>query len=167
MDLGATLCTRSKPACTICPLVDICQARAQGRQHEFPQAKAKKALPEKATWMLMLQQGNDILLFKRPAQGIWGGLWSLPEFASAEALEQTLALQSLPATPQRQNWPPFRHTFSHYHLDIHPVHIRVARRPDTLMEPSGQVWYNSAQIQDLGLAAPVKKLIDQLLQESP
>lgn len=167
MDLGATLCTRSKPACTICPLADLCAARAQGRQGEFPHSKPKKALPVKATWMLILQQDDDLLLYKRPRSGIWGGLWSFPEFPTAEALTDTLACHFSPRQQRREDWLPFRHTFSHYHLDIHPVRIRVRKRPDTIMEGTGQVWYNRAQLDALGLAAPVRKLIDQLLQESP
>jgi A/G-specific adenine glycosylase len=168
MDLGATLCTRSKPACAICPLTDVCQARAQGRQGEFPHSKPKKDMPEKATWMLMLQQGDSLLLYKRPQTGIWGGLWSLPEFPTPEALESRLTLDAGDAGWELEPWLPFRHTFSHYHLDIHPVRVRLGkkRRP-RIMEGADQVWYNRAQIQDLGLAAPVKKLIDQLLQESP
>lgn len=168
MDLGATLCTRSKPACAICPLTEVCQARIQGRQNEFPHSKPKKDMPEKATWMLMLQQGDSLLLYKRPQTGIWGGLWSLPEFPTPEALEAHLTLDAGDAGWELESWLPFRHTFSHYHLDIHPVRVRLGkeRRP-RIMEGTDQVWYNRAQIQDLGLAAPVKKLIDQLLQESP
>lgn len=176
MDLGATLCTRSKPACGICPFMDVCQARIQSRQAEFPQSKAKKALPERATWMLMLQTGDEILLYKRPQKGIWGGLWSFPEFTTIEDLDARLALDGL-RVASRQDWQPFRHTFSHYHLDIHPVRVELERRPELVgegslmagrpMEGAGQVWYNRRLIHELGLAAPVRKLIDQLLQEIP
>ena len=167
MDLGATLCRRSKPDCNRCPLADICLAHQQGRQGEFPQAKPRKALPKKTVWMLLLQQDDQLLLYKRPASGIWGGLWSLPEFTNSEDLAAFLARIGKPPAQPPQAWPAFRHTFSHYHLDIHPVQVRLDRPTPAIMEGNGQVWYNSAQLRTLGLAAPVKKLIDQLLQESP
>ena len=167
MDLGATLCSRGKPACSLCPLEDICAAHAQGRETEFPHSKPKKALPERQTYMLMLQCNDEILLQKRPAEGIWGGLWSFPEFPSGSDLEAGLGLQPLKLDGKPEHWTPFRHTFSHYHLDIHPVRVRLRRRPTRLMEGDGQVWYNRRLIQTLGLAAPVKKLIEHLLQDSP
>src|SRR6185312_16783316 len=80
MDLGATLCTRGKPACGQCPVADTCVARRDGRQAELPTPKARKAVPERETAMLVLAHEGRVLLRQRPAPGIWGGLWSLPEF---------------------------------------------------------------------------------------
>ncbi|HVL01047.1 MAG TPA: NUDIX domain-containing protein, partial [Dongiaceae bacterium] len=110
--------------------------------------------------------------YKRPQKGIWGGLWSFPEFESADVLKETLALEGTARRAKLQEWAPFRHTFSHYHLDIHPVQVQLAKRPNKVGESglvagSEQVWYNRRLIEGLGLAAPVRKLIDQLLQESP
>src|SRR3546814_20076994 len=82
MDLGATLCTRGKPDCARCPLAATCIARRDGRQAELPTPKARKAIPERQTGMLVLQRGGAILLQQPPAPGIWGGQWSLPEFES-------------------------------------------------------------------------------------
>ena len=166
MDLGATLCTRSKPACTVCPLVDGCQAAAQGNPTAYPHSKPKKDKPVKATWMLLLQHKGELLLYRRPDQGIWGGLWSFPEFESEHAVQQQLALQGLKPR-QQASLEPFRHTFSHYHLDIHPIHTTLGRKPASVMEGLDQVWYNEDQIEQLGLAAPVKKLIQQIHQAKP
>lgn len=83
MDLGATLCTRGKPACERCPVADTCVARREGRQAELPTPKARKAIPERETAMLVLQHQGAFLLQQRPEPGIWGGLWSLPEFDAA------------------------------------------------------------------------------------
>lgn len=168
MDLGATLCTRRNPACGICPFSDRCAAHRQGRPTAFPQSKPARPLPEKTCWMLMLHCGEELLLTKRPAKGIWGGLWSLPEFASADDIAAALAgpIQ----VEQWQAWPAFRHTFSHYHLDIHPVQVRIDRRPavdSPLVAGAGQVWYNGQQMRDLGLPAPVRRLIHPLLQGTP
>ncbi|HAP27431.1 MAG TPA: A/G-specific adenine glycosylase, partial [Achromobacter sp.] len=80
IDLGATLCTRGKPACDRCPVADTCVARREGRQAELPTPKVRKAIPERETCMLVLRHKGAFLLQQRPEPGIWGGLWSLPEF---------------------------------------------------------------------------------------
>lgn len=162
MDLGATLCTRSKPACTICPLVDWCQAAAQGNPTDYPHSKPKKVKPEKQTWMLILQHGSNTQLYKRPDKGIWGGLWSFPEFSSEQAAQQRIDELPLIKRDPIQALPAFRHTFSHYHLDIHPIRVRLQRKPTAVMEGPEQVWYNGGQMENLGLAAPIRKIIDQL-----
>lgn len=164
MDLGATLCTRSKPACTLCPLVDACQAAHNGNPAAYPHRKPKKDKPEKSTWMLLLQHQDELLLYRRPPQGIWGGLWSFPEFKTEQALIQHLALHDTMDCATKHAIAPFRHSFSHYHLDIHPLHVQVPRKPNAIMDGMDQVWYNERQIEQLGLAAPVKKLIQRLHQ---
>ena len=81
MDLGATICTRHRPSCLLCPVNTDCQAYGQSRTHEFPQtAKTKKSRPKKSTQMLMIQNPDGrFWLEKRPPTGIWGGLWSFPQ----------------------------------------------------------------------------------------
>ncbi len=162
MDMGATLCTRSKPQCGICPLAPDCQAYAQGNPKDYPNSKPKKDKPEKYLQLVMLQdpQGH-VLLEQRPQQGIWGGLWSFPELAMSEdALERSQALFG-DTVYEKETWPSFRHTFSHYHLHIQPVLIRLSKRPNSIGE-STQHWYNPIQPSELGLAAPVKTLLSQL-----
>ena len=164
MDLGATLCTRSKPACTVCPLVDSCQAAAQGNPTAYPNSKPKKDKPVRKTWMLMLQHGRELMLYRRPEHGIWGGLWSFPEYPDERSLQDDLALRKTRPT-QVKAMEPFRHTFSHYHLDIHPVQVQLNRKPRAIMEGPELVWYNEDQIETLGLAAPIKKLVQALHQD--
>ncbi|RLU01902.1 A/G-specific adenine glycosylase [Ketobacter sp.] len=165
MDLGATLCTRSKPACTVCPLVDLCQAAAEGQPTAYPHAKPKKEKPVRATWMLLLECRQQWLLYRRPEQGIWGGLWSFPEYPGEADLHSALDLGNL--QPREVHaLEPFRHTFSHYHLDIHPIRVTLGRKPQAIMEGAEQVWYNEGQLATLGLPAPISKLIQRLQQES-
>ena len=79
MDMGATLCTRSKPACLLCPLQDDCLAHAEGRETEYPVKAKKPPKPSKFSHALLIQNTEDELLWlQRPDNGIWGGLWSLP-----------------------------------------------------------------------------------------
>lgn len=167
MDLGATLCTRSKPDCANCPVAADCQAYAAGAQSEYPGKKPKKALPVKTTQMLMIEApGQQILLEQRPANGIWGGLWSFPELSEAQAAED-YCLSRFGDQGKITPWPTLRHTFSHYHLDIQPVHVLLPKESSTIMEDNRLLWYNSPSAPEVGLAAPVKKLLGRLLKPQP
>jgi A/G-specific adenine glycosylase len=168
MDLGATLCTRSAPACDRCPLAESCEARASNDQLNYPGKKPRKTLPVKATHFLIVRSGEgEIWLEKRPPQGIWGGLWCFPEVDAAETGVKR-CLDMWGAEPaSTQTWPEFRHTFSHYHLDITPVVIDLAITPHGVMEASLQLWYNVRQPPLIGLAAPVAALLEKLASESP
>lgn len=159
MDLGATVCTRSKPACPACPLHDDCLARLGDNVAAFPTPKPPKSLPVKQLVFLLLRNNDkQILLEKRPPTGIWGGLWSLPEFDSvAAAHDWCLARQFHIA--QQQLLACQRHTFSHYHLDYTPLLIQTNNPNDFVMEANQTVWYKADQLNRLGLAAPIKSLL--------
>lgn len=166
MDLGATLCSRSKPRCESCPLMETCLAYATGKVKEFPGKKPKKDLPEKAVQMVILrnQEGN-FLLQQRPPQGIWGGLWSFPEIDTTQDVR--LYVKSNWSTPiELERWDRVRHTFSHFHLDITPVLVQLDKLPKSIGEKAIH-WYNPLQPDALGLAAPVKKLLEKLAQLDP
>ncbi len=168
MDLGATVCTRSKPACTRCPLQDDCQALAQGRTGELPHRKPARALPRKHRFLLMCctPQG-EVLLEQRPASGIWGGLWSLREFESFEALQAYSRDRFGVSIDAQACWPARKHSFSHFHFDFTPVLVPVASPGSEIMEPDTQLWYplrTPASAQAIGFAAPVKRLLDELAQ---
>lgn len=166
MDMGATLCTRSKPKCEQCPLQSGCIAYAQGEPTRYPGKKPKKQLPEKSVQLLMLRNPNgEILLQQRPPQGIWGGLWSFPEL-NIDADAETHAQDNFGKIISSETWNSYRHTFSHYHLDITPVLIQLAKTPRGISS-GGNHWYNLHQPEALGLAAPVKKLLEKLNQLDP
>jgi len=162
MDLGATVCTRSKPACERCPLQTSCRAFALAATHEFPHRKPARKIPTRSTCMLMLctEQG-EVLLEKRPDSGIWGGLWSLPEFADAEAAADYCMSLSPQSEPKIEQWEAIRHTFSHFHLVITPLQVRLGR-PGAVMEAGRLLWYPVQQRARVGLAAPVKELLQRL-----
>ncbi len=163
MDLGATVCVRQRPLCAACPLSEGCVARLTGRQGELPGARPRRNRPARATCMLLaIHGGASVLLERRPPHGIWGGLWGLPEFASTEAARDWCArtLSTRVAAPQRLAT--LRHTFTHFDLDIEPVRIDCDRT-DVVMEGDRFVWYNPATPQSLGIAAPVRRLIESIL----
>jgi A/G-specific adenine glycosylase len=163
MDLGATLCTRSRPACERCPLGADCQAHARGEQAGFPGKKPRKLMPVKSTTFIMARADNgDIWLERRPQAGIWGGLWCFPEVANPQ-LASRWCIDRWGVQPAAvEIWDDFRHTFSHYHLDIHPVQVTLPATPAAVMEARDQLWYNTGQPPEVGLAAPVAALLAKL-----
>ncbi len=161
MDLGATVCTRSKPACAICPVNKHCQARIQDLTADIPGKKPKKTLPVKTVTMFILSNANgEILLEKRPPTGIWGSLYSLPEGQSADDLPHfpDVTVQ----TSTAEILPGLRHTFSHYHLDIAPVLLQTTSKAGTVADSDRWLWYPLDHSVKVGLAAPVKKLLTEL-----
>jgi A/G-specific adenine glycosylase len=164
MDLGATLCTRSKPRCAECPYVDGCIAHAEQRVSELPSPKPRKTLPEKRITMLLLLSGNEILLEKRPPTGIWGGLWSLPEVEeSADALAAAKQRYGFPEAALALPLAPFSHTFSHFKLEITPQPLWVKKTPRA--EEGGRVWLEIEDALSAALPAPVRKLLENFLQQ--
>ncbi len=157
MDLGATLCKRSNPECERCPVQSLCLAYQRGQQKQFPQRKVKKTLPIKHTYLLIALHEQKIWLEKRPSHGIWGGLWSVPEFSELSELEQFA--QRFTANADFQYLPDFRHTFSHYHLDIQPVLLPITQTQQQVMDSSNQLWYNIHHKETIGLPAPISKLL--------
>lgn len=162
MDLGATLCTRKAPACLLCPLESWCEAHRLGRETDFPTPKPKKQIPTRQTHMLMLcNDAGDVLLQQRPAEGIWGGLWSFPQFDDQIALMAWLS-SALPVQTAMDTWAVLTHTFSHFKLEITPVKVVSPERtlPNDMQDAR---WVSPHQLDGIGLSAPVKTLLTRLL----
>ena len=165
MDLGATLCTRTKPNCPSCPLHSDCFACIEHKTAELPTSKPSRKQPVKQVYFLYLTDlENRTLLEQRPATGIWGGLWSLPEFDSIESAQTWCLNKNIKIMSQR-NLPVQRHTFSHYHLDYTPLRINTDNPINFVMEANQAVWYKPEQIEALALAAPIKRLLQQTQED--
>jgi len=164
MDLGAMVCTRSKPKCDMCPLQTGCLAHASDEQANYPQKKPKKIIPEKSTIMVIPRINQQVLMEKRPPAGIWGGLWCFLELADISELADLLAKLNLEQTATFA-LDKFRHTFSHFHLDIEAIVVDCEVLPaKEISENSTLQWYNLATVASVGLAASTQKLIKQLEQ---
>jgi A/G-specific adenine glycosylase len=161
MDLGASLCSRSKPACGHCPLQTECTAQRDNLTAILPTPKPRKVLPERATTLLLLVEGNQILLEKRPPTGIWGGLWSLPEVhGDADvrlAARQRFGLE----TSMKPALPRLMHAFTHFRLHITPQPLQVTSRLPQVRE-SRAVWLDLKDAIGAALPAPVRRLLAQL-----
>jgi A/G-specific adenine glycosylase len=164
MDLGALICTRTKPQCEVCPLQADCLAHRRGEQALYPVSeKRQKTKPQQATNMLILQDAaGRVLLQKRPRQGIWGGLWSLPAWQEAltahEFCEAHLAVEG----DAMMRLPTFKHSFTHYDLWITPWQATLATGTPRL---SNSDWYPATD-KAFALAAPVSKLLKSFFKEA-
>ena len=167
MDLGATLCVRRKPLCVSCPLARGCRARRSGRQHELPEPRRARARRARRAFMVVaLDERGEVLLERRPESGVWGGLWCLPEFASATAARAFIRGN---LGQRRAGLPlaPLEHAFTHFDLAIHPLLIRCRRaRAAALVEEAGSLWYNVRAPARIGLPAPIATMLARLAGES-
>lgn len=161
MDLGAMVCTRRKPSCQHCPISDACLAKAQGKTACLPAPKPKKAKPVKAIrmWVLVNEQGQ-VLLEKRPNSGIWGGMLSFPEQCVSQPASNWLDGLN-PSIIAQHAGEAFRHTFTHYHLDIEPIELRV--KTLNKLEPEWQ-WYEPEDILG-GIPAPTARILDAVFAQ--
>lgn len=166
MDLGATVCTRSKPNCQFCPLVSACLARIDNKITSIPAPKPKIKKPMKQVYFLCLATNEDsILLEQRPNTGIWGGLWSLPEFDAIESARSWCATRNIKII-EEYTLPQERHSFSHYHLDYTPLCLKTNNPNHFVMEGNRMLWYKPEQFSSLALAAPIKRLLQHIYKES-
>lgn len=161
MDLGATVCTRTRPACIACPLAAQCTALRDGRVAELPGKKPRKAIPSRSTAMLILMSGYEVLLERRPPSGIWGGLWCFPEISLDE---DAAALANVRFGAQGTLSEPLgiiEHGFTHFNLAIHSRVVKVARRTHRAAQP-GTLWMNLDDALQAAIPKPMKTLLEAL-----
>jgi len=162
MDLGATVCTRSKPACTRCPLARNCMALQTDSVARFPERKAAVKIPQRETFMLIMRStSGEILLERRPGKGIWGGLHSLPEAGDADAASQ-LAAKLTNSHTRPQALTPVKHVFSHFRLNIRPLLFGDCALKAQIADNDARLWVARAELPQYGLPAPIKKILTSL-----
>ena len=148
MDLGAKLCTRTKPNCPACPVNASCAALANNIVKQLPTPKPHKLIPERSIYFLVYKNGADIMLEKRANKGIWGGLWSFPETETIPInLQENVELLSK-----------FTHTFTHFKLHIQAVLINTSKqekRPNSL-------WIGIEEAIEAAIPTPVRKILIDL-----
>jgi A/G-specific adenine glycosylase len=170
MDLGATVCVRRAPLCAQCPLSDGCSARQTQRQHELPARRKAPARPtRRAVMILAMSDAGSVLLERRPDSGVWGGLWSLPEFDSDAAARAYIGQSPLLARSRAHGEPralaPVEHAFTHFNLVMTPLLVRCAGE-SAVMEEGSTLWYNLKLPARVGLPAPIRTLLQLVAGET-
>lgn len=165
MDLGATLCSRSRPQCHRCPFQSDCLSFKRDLQTSIPVPKPRKTIPTKAVWVARIENPDGALLLeKRPEKGIWGGLYSLPEFdpeMDKEGVVEAASRKFGITSGAVESLPEFQHIFSHYKLRIQPLAIKLGKNEFSVSEASHFEWYMPQEVSRLGLPAPIKKFLSQ------
>ena len=161
MDLGATVCLRRNPRCDACPLAESCRARKHDLTAEIPASKPKANRPLRHKSMLLVQRPDGaVLLHRRPPAGIWAGLWCLPTLDDGESAGDWCA-RVLGCSPQSHaELAPVRHGFSHFELEIRPIHLPVGTSPAIVREDDQWRWHDG--VQELGMPAPIRRLVESL-----
>jgi A/G-specific adenine glycosylase len=161
MDLGATVCRRANPHCEACPVRADCAARISDRVAEFPARRPRRARPRRTTSMLVIRDGTGaVLLEKRPAAGLWGGLYSFPEIDAAGSADDWCARHLGASVADAELLDVVEHSFTHFDLDIRPVSIRIVDTPRAVMDRPEWLWYKPDACGAVGMPAPIAALLD-------
>jgi A/G-specific adenine glycosylase len=166
MDLGATVCVRAKPLCLLCPQAATCVAHRDGLTAVLPTAKPGKKIPTRSLAMLLLRDAHGrVLLEKRGPQGVWSGLWSLPEAMDPNAAGTVAS--GFAQIGKADPLPAFTHVFSHYRLDVSPILFDHAAPLATVADRDDRRWCDREELASLGLPAPVRTLLTNLPEITP
>jgi A/G-specific adenine glycosylase len=158
MDLGVTVCTRTRPRCAECPVHDDCIAWTDGRTDELPAPRPRKPLPQRQVTVLLLERNGEILLEQRPPLGVWGGLWSFPELPVNEDVRVYVATHFGADARVVEAMASLTHVFTHFVLTMHPVRIHVATAPNAI-GMRGSEWFAHEAAMAAALPAPVRRLL--------
>jgi A/G-specific adenine glycosylase len=161
MDLGATVCLRRRPLCDRCPAAARCVALAQNRTHELPSPRPRKPLPHRATVMLVLEHAGKVLLEKRPAPGIWGGLWCFPEVNALDEAVGFCRARFGANVESVEPLPDITHGFTHFSLTISPRRVAVSGVAPHASQ-YGYLWLRRDEARRAGIPAPVARILDLL-----
>lgn len=163
MDLGATVCTRTRPDCAVCPIQNDCYAFEHQLQDKLPTPRPGKTMPVKQAIFVVIENSEgEILLQRRPPTGIWGGLWGLPECPPDTAVPAWIKQEFDSKVGTLTELASLRHTFSHFHLDIRPYHARLRTAHLKIADTDNLRWYRRGSRARLGMAAPVRQILSAL-----
>jgi len=161
MDLGALVCTRGKPDCVSCPVATRCVAHQTSTVDRYPTPRPAKALPVRRVKMFLVTDADDrCLLERRPTNGLWGGLWSPPERKGDYDVDALLAEIGVSVNSTVEPLSSFRHTFTHFHMDIEPIHVQFdATPPPGVADGDRWLWHHPRDNQPVGLSAVAVRLL--------
>jgi len=150
MDLGATVCTARSPNCLLCPVQSMCLGQQQGDPTRYPVKTRKLKRGRRENWWLWVERQGQVLLQRRPATGVWAGLWTLPMFDDEAGAREALPGVALETLPR------IEHALTHFDWVLHTMRAEAAEG----MTPGG-TWVAREKLADYALPAPLKKLMDE------
>jgi A/G-specific adenine glycosylase len=166
MDLGATVCTRSRPACLLCPVNADCVARARNLQDRLPAPKPRAARPKREAWLVVaMRGGHKVLLERRPPTGIWGGLWGVPEFPTHAHAEQWCR-EHLAGAAALRRADPLEHAFSHFDYRMRPLVVHCLGKAAPLRDDDRYRWYDARHPARIGVPKPIATLVARVTKET-
>lgn len=168
MDLGATVCTRHQPRCASCPLASDCVAQRKGLTTQLPERAPRRSVPMRQTRLLVARSPDALVwLRQRPPTGVWPQLWALPEMAVEEGARQALQREGIRAALRSEFvLPKFVHTFTHFRLSISPLLVEVDAANAHIADNEGGGWFAAHDLPSLGMPAPLRRLLDNINEES-
>lgn len=164
MDLGATVCLRTRPLCLACPVEESCVAKREGRIHELPPPRPKKSVSEKSTTMLIIAHAGEVLLEKRPPTGVWAGMWCFPEVVNGASARDVCRERYGLETKSLKPWTVLQHGFTHFKLSITPQPVFVQKQLLGASEP-GVMWLSIGDALAAAIPKPVRMLLTKLRDE--
>jgi A/G-specific adenine glycosylase len=164
MDLGATVCSRARPACLLCPVHAACTARAENLQHRLPAPRPRVTRPTRDGWLVVaMRGGHKVLLERRPPSGVWGGLWALPECPTRAHAEQWCREYLSGAGTLRAS-APLKHAFSHFDYHMRPLLVHCLGKAESLRDDDRFLWYDTQRPARIGLPKPIATLVERVTQ---
>ena len=159
MDLGATICSRTDPTCLLCPVASDCAARISGRTADIPAARPSKVLPRRTQRYLLARHQDHVLLVKRPAPGIWGGLWCLPELADDDDASAVARVRfGVARVGEARKLAVIEHSFTHFHLSLHVTEL-IATKIEASANSPGTLWLAGDDLINAALPKPISRLL--------
>ncbi len=165
MDLGATMCTRTRPTCLLCPVNAGCEARAHNLQHRLPAPRPRVARPAREAWLVVaMRGGHKVLLERRPPSGIWGGLWGLPECPTRAHADQWCR-EHLSGAGAPRTSDPLKHAFSHFDYHMRPLVVHCLGKAESLRDDDRFLWYDARRPAKVGLPKPIATLVARVTRD--
>ena len=176
MDLGATLCTRSKPKCSSCPLRRNCYAHNQSCVDQIPAPKPKLTRPTQTEYLLvLLDKRRRVLMSQRPPEGLWGGLWSFPQFPTKAKLFAFCAHYLSEETNPKPLLKPFKHQFTHFTMQVTTYQIELNTQSLKRLQAvfahylpetnTATLWYDVFTPPELGLSSMASRILTQVRKQ--
>ncbi len=168
MDLGSAICTSTKPACPFCPLQSECLAFQRETQTEIPVRKPKAKVPHKLVVAGVITRGDEVLLARRPADGMLGNLWEYPGGAVAEdssdlpgSLRAFFKERFGIRVEVGKLLGIYKHAYTHFRITLHAFTCQL---PDTthVALPPGFAWVPLGALSDYPMGK-VARLISRML----